>query len=106
MPKYLWKVNYAGEGLKGLIKEGGTSRRAVTEKMVKSMGGKLEAYYYALGETDLYVIADMPDNVSPAALSLTVAASGAVTLNTTVLMTPEEMDQAGKKTPSYRPPGA
>ena len=105
MAKYLWKVNYVGEGLKGLIKEGGTSRRAVTEKMVQSMGGKLEAYYYAFGETDLYVIADMPDNVSAAALSLIVAASGAITLNTTVLMTPEEMDQAGKKTPSYRPPG-
>ena len=105
MAKYLWKANYVGEGLKGLIKEGGTSRRAVVEKMVKSLGGKLEVFYYAFGETDLYVIADMPDNVSAAALSLIVAASGAVTLNTTVLMTPEEMDQAGKKTPSYRPPG-
>ena len=105
MAKYLWKANYVGEGLKGLIKEGGTSRRAVVEKMVKSLGGKLEVFYYAFGETDLYVIADMPDNVSAAALSLIVAASGAVTLNTTVLMTPEEMDQAAKKTPSYRPPG-
>jgi uncharacterized protein with GYD domain len=105
MAKYLWKANYVGEGLKGLIKEGGTTRRAVVEKMVKSLGGKLEVFYYAFGETDLYVIADMPDNISATALSLTVAASGAVTLNTTVLMTPEEMDQAGKKSPIYRPPG-
>jgi uncharacterized protein with GYD domain len=105
MAKYLWKANYVGEGLKGLLKEGGTSRRAVVEKMVKSMGGKLEVFYYAFGETDVYAIADMPDNISTAAFSLTIAASGAVTLNTTVLMTPEEMDQAAKKTPSYRPPG-
>ncbi len=105
MAKYLWKANYVGEGLKGLLKEGGTSRRAVVEKMIKSMGGKLEAFYYAFGETDLYGIADMPDNVSTAAFTLIIAASGAVTLNTTVLLTPEEMDQAVKKIPSYRPPG-
>jgi len=105
MAKYLWKANYVGEGLKGLIKDGGTTRRAVVEKMIKSMGGKLEVFYYAFGETDLYCIADMPDNISAAAMALIIAASGAVTLNTTVLMTPEEMDQAAKKTPSYRPPG-
>ena len=105
MAKYLWKANYVGEGLKGLIKDGGTTRRAVVEKMIKSMGGKLEVFYYAFGETDLYCIADMPDNISAAAMALIIAASGAVTLNTTVLMTPQEMDQAAKKTPSYRPPG-
>ena len=105
MPKYLWQANYVGEGLKGLLKEGGSSRRAVVEKIVNSMGGKLEAFYYAFGETDLYGIADMPDNVSTAAFALTIAASGAVTLKTTVLLTPEEIDNAAKKTPSYRPPG-
>ncbi len=105
MLKYLIKANYVGEGLKGLLKEGGTSRRAVVEKMVNSMGGKLEAFYYAFGETDLYAIVDMPDNVSTAAFNLTVAASGAVSLNATILMTPEEIDQAVKKSPSYRPPG-
>ena len=105
MAKYLWQANYVGEGLKGLLKEGGSSRRAVVEKIVNSMGGKLEAFYYAFGETDLYGIADMPDNVSTAAFALTIAASGAVTLKTTVLLTPEEIDKAVKKSPSYRPPG-
>ena len=70
-----------------------------------SMGGKLEAFYYAFGETDLYAIVEMPDNVSAAAFSLTVVASGAVALKTTVLMTPEEIGKAVKKTPSYLPPG-
>ena len=105
MGKYLWQANYVGEGLKGLLKEGGSSRRAVVEKIIDSMGGKLEAFYYAFGKTDLYAIVEMPDNVSVAAFALTVAASGAVTLKTTVLMTPEEIDKAAKKTPSYRPPG-
>jgi uncharacterized protein with GYD domain len=105
MAKYLFQANYVAEGLKGLLKEGGSSRRAVVEKIIDSMGGKMEAFYYAFGETDLYGIADMPDNVSAAAFALTIAASGAVTLKTTVLMTPEEIDKAVKKTPSYRPPG-
>jgi len=105
MPKYLTQANYVGEGVKGLLKEGGSSRRAAVEKLFKSAGGKLETFYYAFGETDLYVIADMPDNASMAAVALMVAASGVINLKTTVLMTPEELDNAAKKTPSYRAPG-
>jgi len=105
MPKYLVQANYVGNGIKGLLKEGGSSRRAVVEKLFKSGGGKLETFYYAFGETDLYVIADMPDNASMAAVALAVAASGIINLKTTVLMTPEELDNAAKKTASYRPPG-
>ncbi len=105
MPKYLAQVNYVGEGLKGLLKEGGTSRRAASEKAIKSLGGTLEAYYYAFGETDVYAIIEAPDNVSVAALTLTLGASGYVTVKTTVLLTPQEIDEAVKKTPSYRAPG-
>jgi uncharacterized protein with GYD domain len=105
MPKYLIQANYVGEGLKGLLKEGGSSRRAAVEKLYGSVGGKVEAFYYAFGETDLFMIADVPDNVSAAALSLAVNASGAATSKVTVLMTAEEMDAAVKKTTSYRAPG-
>ncbi len=105
MPKYLVQANYVGEGLKGLLKEGGTSRRDEVEKAIKSVGGTLEAFYYAFGETDAYIIAEAPDNVSVAALGLMVNASGAVTSKTTVLLTPQEIDEAAKKTPSYRAPG-
>ena len=105
MPKYLVQANYVGEGIKGLLKEGGSSRRAIVEKLAKSLGGTLEAFYYAFGETDLYVIADAPDNASMAAIALTVSATGTVTVKTTVLMTPEEVDEAAKKSPSYRAPG-
>lgn len=105
MPKYLVQANSTVEGGKGLLKEGGTSRRTAIEKLVKSQGGSLEAFYYAFGETDEYVIVDLPDNVTMAAIALTVSTSGAATIKTTVLVTPEEVDQAIKKTPSYRPPG-
>ena len=105
MPKYLVQANYVGEGLKGLLKEGGSSRRAAVEKLFGSLGGKVEAFYYAFGDTDLFVIADAPDNVTAAALSLTVNAAGAATAKVTVLLTPEEIDAAAKKSPSYRPPG-
>ncbi len=105
MPKYLVQFNYTLEGAKGFVKEGGTSRRLATQKLVESLGGKVEAYYFAFGETDGLLIADLPDNASMTAINLTVAASGAVTTKTTVLIAPEEADAAIKKTPNYRPPG-
>ncbi len=105
MSKYLIQANYVGEGLKGLLKEGGSSRRAVVEKLLKSLGGTVEAFYYAFGEADLYLIANVPDNVSMAAIALTVNATGTVIVKTTVLLTPEEIDEAVKKSSSYTPPG-
>ena len=105
MSKYLIQANYVGEGIKGLLKEGGSSRRAAVEKLLGSLGGKVEAFYYAFGDTDLFIIADMPDNVTAAALSLTTNAPGTATAKITVLLTAEEIDAATKKTPSYRAPG-
>ena len=105
MPKYLVQVNYVGEGVKGLLHDGGSKRRAVVEKLFKSMGGTIEAFYYAFGDTDLYIIGDFPDHATVAAVILTVTSTGTVTCKTTVLLTPEEIDAASKKTPSYSPPG-
>jgi len=105
MPKYLIQANHNAEGVKGLLKEGGTSRRATVEKSVQALGGKVEAFYYAFGDTDVFVLADLPDNATAAALALAVSSSGAVVCKTTVLLTPEEIDTSSKKTPHYRPPG-
>jgi len=105
MSKYLIQANYIGEGLKGLLKDGGSGRRAAVEKLFGSVGGKVEAFYYAFGDTDVFVIADVPDNVSAAALSLVVNASGIVTSKVTVLMTAEEIDAAVNKTVNYSAPG-
>ena len=105
MSKYLVKASYTQEGLKGLLKDGGTKRRAAIEQAVQGMGGKLQAFYFAFGETDVYAIADMPDNITAAAISIAVTASGTVRATAIVLITPEEMDQVVKKTINYRPPG-
>ena len=105
MAKYLYYGNFVGDGLKGLVKEGGSGRVASLKKLCESVGGTLECYYFAFGEYDYFIIVDVPDKVSAASISLTVNASGFVKNNTIVLMTPEEMDQAVKKSPTYRGPG-
>ena len=107
MTKYLIQGSYSEQGLKGMLQEGGSKRHEAAEQLIKGMGGRLEAYYYAFGSDDFVVIADLPSNVDATALSLVVNASGAVQSRTTVLITPEEADQARKKmkTVKYRPPG-
>ena len=105
MAKYLYQGSYTVDGAKGLLKDGGSKRKEVLKQAIESLGGKMEAFYYAFGDTDVYVIADMPDHSSATAASLVVAASGAAHAKTTVLITPEEVDEATKKTVSYRPPG-
>ena len=105
MAKYLVEARYTAEGAKGLAREGGTGRRAAAAKAVEGLGGKIEAFYYAFGDVDAYIIFDVPDNVSAAALALAVGQSGGINTKTVVLITPDEMDQAGKKAVDFRPPG-
>jgi uncharacterized protein with GYD domain len=105
MAKFLVQFSYTGEGLKGLVKEGGSKRREVIQQLVKSLGGKLEAYYFAYGEYDGIAITEGVDIANNLAGILAINASGAVKTKTTVLITPEEVDQAIKKIPSYRAPG-
>ena len=106
MPKYLIEASYTLEGLKGIMKSGGTARRAAVQQAVESVGGRLECQYFALGEYDAFAIVDVPDHVSAAAISLAVTASGAARTKSTALLTPEEVDQAVNKKVQYRPPTA
>lgn len=106
MPKYLLEVSLSKKGLQGTLKEGGTARRAAAEALVKSVGGKLESFYYAFGDRDVFVLIEVPDNASAARVATAVTASGAGSVKTTVLLSPKEIDQIGKSTPDYRPPGA
>jgi uncharacterized protein with GYD domain len=105
MPKYLYVGSYTADGVKGVLKEGGSSRRDAVQRLIESAGGKLEALYFALGETDFYIVADFPDNVSSLSATLLVNASGTVRTKTVALLTPEEVDEATKKSAEYRPPG-
>jgi uncharacterized protein with GYD domain len=105
MAKYLVKAHYTSDGAKGLLKEGGSARRDAVAKMAKQIGGSLESFYYAFGETDAYVVVDLPNPEAAAALGLAVSASGAVSLSTVVLLTPEQIDAARDVSIDYRPPG-
>ena len=105
MPKYLAHASYTVEGLKGLLKDGGSKRREVVEEVTKGLGGTMEAFYFAFGDDDVFAIFDFPDNVSATAVSMAINAAGGATVKITVLLTPEEIDQATQKTVGYRPPG-
>ena len=105
MAKYLINAKYTLDGVQGLLKEGGSSRRAAVEKSVAALGGKVECFYYSFGKQDVVIITDLPDHASAAALSLTVSAGGGVSAMTQVLLTTDEIDAATRKSVEYRPPG-
>ncbi|WP_028057862.1 GYD domain-containing protein [Candidatus Solirubrobacter pratensis] len=105
MPKYLIEAAYTLEGVKGVRSAGGSARRDAVAKVAESAGGRLETFYFAFGDRDVHTIVDLPDNESAAAVALTVNASGAVKVSTTVLLTPEEVDAAAERSVDYQPPG-
>jgi uncharacterized protein with GYD domain len=105
MTKYLFEANYVGEGIKGLMREGGSKRRDALVDALTSVGGSLESFYYAFGDTDVLGVFDVPDQSGAAALSLMINSTGNVDVRLKPLMTPEDIDEAVRKTPSYRAPG-
>ncbi|HLI15924.1 MAG TPA: GYD domain-containing protein [Acidimicrobiales bacterium] len=106
MPKFLFSCSYTEAGLRGLMKEGGSARREATRALAVSLRGSLDAYYFAFGTSDVYLIADLPSQEAAAALAMMVGASGAATVSTTVLLEPEQIDAARDLSPEYRPPGS
>ena len=106
MPKYLFEASYTQEGVKGVQSAGGSSRRDAVAHVAESVGGSLESFYFAFGDRDAYVIVDVPDNESATAVALTVNAAGGATVKTVVLLTPEQVDDAAKRSVDYRPPGS
>ena len=104
MPKYLCQGSYTEQGLKGLLHEGGSSRRAMVDQLVREMGGKLEAFYFGFGSDDFHIVMDLPSNIDMAAVALVAQASGSVKSRIVVLMTPEEVDQAVKRKVDFHPP--
>ncbi|HEV3091907.1 MAG TPA: GYD domain-containing protein [Candidatus Cybelea sp.] len=105
MPKFLIQVSYTPEGAKGVLKDGGSARRKAAADLLAEFGGKVEAFYFAFGADDAVLIVDVPDQVAMAAISMTVAATGAIRTRATELLTCEQIDEAAKKHVTYRPPG-
>ncbi len=106
MGKYLFQASYTQIGLGGLLREGGTSRRAALTETIEGVGGSVESCYYAFGESDLVIVADLPDDAAATAVSLAVGSAGAIDISVTVLITPETVDEAVARNVAYRPPGA
>jgi uncharacterized protein with GYD domain len=106
MPKYLVQASYTPDGVKGILEKGGSSRPEAVKSVVEALGGTIESFYFAFGDADAYVVLDMPDNASVAAVAMAVNSTGAVSIKTTVLLTPEEVDQATQKSVDYTPPGS
>ncbi len=106
MSKFLFEAAYTLDGVKGVQGAGGSSRREAVAQVAESVGGRLESFYFAFGDRDAYVIVDLPDNEAAAAVALTVNAAGGATVKTVVLLTPDEVDAAAKRSVDYQPPGA
>jgi uncharacterized protein with GYD domain len=104
MPKYLSEISYTREGLAGVLKEGGSRRRTAAEEVAASIGATIECFYFSFGDRDVIVIGDYPDDEAAAATAMAINASGAAVVKTTVLLTPEQVDEAARRTVTYRPP--
>ena len=105
MPKYLIKANYNADGVAGLAAKGGTARRDAVDKMLAEAGGTIDCFYYAWGDVDAYLIADVPSDEAMVGIALSVNKSGATSITTTPLLTPEQIDAAASSAPAYTPPG-
>jgi uncharacterized protein with GYD domain len=105
VPKYLLEVNYTLDGIKGVISKGGAARVAAAKELIEGLGGKLESFYFAFGDTDVYAVGDFPDSVSAAAAALAVSAGGGATVRTVALLSAADIDAAAAKKTTYRPPG-
>ena len=106
MPNYLIEATYSTEGTGGVAEKGGTARRDAVEQLIAGMGGKMECFYFAFGDADVYVMTELPSDEAAAALALAINRSGSTKIRTVVLLTPEQVDAAAKMAPEYRRPGA
>ena len=106
MPKYLIEASYATEGVRGVAQKGGSARRETVGQLIASMGGKMESFYFAFGDADVYVIVELPSDEAATALALSINQSAATKIRTVVLLTPEQVDAAASMVPEYKPPGS
>jgi uncharacterized protein with GYD domain len=108
MAYYLLQGAYTSESWKSLVSNP-TDRVEAVRPIIEKLGGKVEGAWFTFGDYDVVLVMQMPDNVSAAAFSLAVAASGAFkTHKTTPLMTIADGVEAMKKAAGagYRPPGS
>lgn len=97
MARFLLELSYTPESWAAQL-ENPTNRTQAIKPALDSVGVKIETAFFAFGESDLIAIVESPDNISAAALSLCINASGIVkSAKTTPLMTVEEGLEAMRK---------
>ena len=106
MPKYMISANYTAQGMEGIRSAGAKSRIDAVSTMLEAMGGRLESFHFAFGDTDVFAIAEVPDDEAAAAVAIAINTSGAVNVRTTKLLTVEQVDEALRRTVNYQPPGS
>lgn len=104
MARYLFIARYNSEGVRGVVANGGSARRAAVQKLAESAGGRMESFDFALGSDDVYTLLELPDNAAAAALAMAVNATGQTSVRTVALLTPEEVDESASRTVNYLPP--
>ena len=94
MPKFLFRGSYTADGIRALGEEGAQRHRERIEGLVRKAGGRLESLYWAFGDEDLYLIADLPDAAAAGGVTLAIGREGLLRLTTTFLETAEHVDAA------------
>ena len=105
MAHFMFRAHYTQSGIQGVLKEGAASRIKAVSELVSSVGGRVECAYWAFGDDDFVMIAEMPSNAAAAAAATRVSASGTSGVTTTVLLTADEIDEARGLGVTFRPPG-
>ncbi|MBM3569962.1 MAG: GYD domain-containing protein [Alphaproteobacteria bacterium] len=109
MAHYLFRFTFTAETVKAMLANP-KDRREPAGRIFAAHGGKMLHYFWMMGEYDGMAICDFADAKGAAAVSMTVASSGAFgRFETTPLLTMEEvlaaMELSRKSGGSYVPPG-
>jgi len=107
MALYLGRFSYTPDAMKAMVSNP-QDRSAAAREVADSLGGKLLGFWFAFGEHDGVFLMEARDNATAAALAMAVGASGAVGIETTVLLDMDEAQEAMRKAAAaaYRPPTA
>jgi uncharacterized protein with GYD domain len=110
MAKYALFFTFKGETVAAMM-EHPSDRLAATQALAKAVGGTIESYYLMNGPQDGFLIADIPDTMSAAAISLCVSSTGLFAHLETHELIPvgqvnELLAKAKQVRSAYTPPGA
>ncbi|MGK5443255.1 GYD domain-containing protein [Micromonospora sp. URMC 105] len=106
MPRFLLKSTYTVEGLEGLVNDGGTKRAEAVRSTIEASGGRMESMHFSFDDDDTYVLCELPDHKTAAALAIAIRAAGGLHVRVTPVLTAAEVDEATRVKADYQPPGA